>query len=849
MKPTDGKTGDLLDRILEHLGDVKGPAQRGEYVAWCPFHPDGQGDPPHRPNLHVSERGFYCHACGAKGGLDKLALHFEIPSPERQEGHETSYDYRDESGDLLFQVVRKPRKRFLQRRPDGNGGWIWKRDGVRSVLYRLPDLAAHPDDRVFVVEGEKDSDKLHHEGLLATTNPCGAGKWRDEYSQLLQGRDVIIIPDNDEPGRNHAHRVALSLYSVANSVKVLDLPHVPEKGDIADWLAGDHTVDGLLVLADETPVWEPTVPTREDAPPAGDEPSKRESQASALVRLALGAGVELFHDERGEPYAVLRLHEGRRILSLDSKDFGRWLSRLAWEEMQKAPGGEVVTAARLALSSIASFDGPEHPLHVRSAWMDDAIWLDLDGQRAAKVTSKEWEIIEEPPIIFRTFPHQRPLPVPTEDGIDPRKVLEFTNLRGEEASLLFICYLVAALVPDIPIAALVLHGVQGTAKTTLLKVVKSLIDPTIPEVRGGVRDQGEFALAAWQNRVLFFDNLTTMPVWLSDAMCRAVTGEGWSKRTLYTNDDLTFFEYQRAIGFAGINLVANQPDLLDRSLILPLEPIPPARRKPDRLFWQGFHEAAPDILGGLLDALVGAMEIEPCLEMLELPRMADFSRWGAAAATALGWSPGEFLDAYRRNTGRQNEAAVEGSPVAQAILTLMEDRSDEWSGTPAELLKSLEPVAEGLCINTRDRYWPKNPSWLSRRVREVEPNLLALCLEVSETRTGSSRMITLRRIPGNSVTGVTGDGFVDETPREETPNDDSVTGSHRVMTTPQSRKPRDPAVVVRSDASDGISGPSAAQQMSAFVEQQNHNSETRQDQGEPGDTGEPAQAGETPEGR
>jgi putative DNA primase/helicase len=154
-----------------------------------------------------------------------------------------TYDYRDEEGGLLYQVVRyepgfdgEP-KTFRQRRPDGKGGWVNGLRDVRRVLYRLPELLAAPRDRlVFVVEGEKDADRLHAEGLLATTNAMGAGKWRPEYAEALHARHVVILPDNDEPGRAHAQAVARSLADAAASLKVVELPGLPPKGDVSDWL-------------------------------------------------------------------------------------------------------------------------------------------------------------------------------------------------------------------------------------------------------------------------------------------------------------------------------------------------------------------------------------------------------------------------------------------------------------------------------------------------------------------------------------------------------------------------------------------------------------------------------------
>ena len=169
-----------------------------------------------------------------------------------------TYNYRDETGRLLFQVVRYEPKEFKQRRPNGKGGWIWNLDGVNPVLYRLTELmAADPAKPVFIVEGEKDVDRLIAVGLVATTNPMGAGKWRPEYAACLQGRSVVIVPDNDKAGKDHAAAVALSLQEQAKSVKVLELPGLPEKGDTSDWLDQGHQVEELIELATAAAEWEP----------------------------------------------------------------------------------------------------------------------------------------------------------------------------------------------------------------------------------------------------------------------------------------------------------------------------------------------------------------------------------------------------------------------------------------------------------------------------------------------------------------------------------------------------------------------------------------------------------------
>ena len=155
------------------------------------------------------------------------------------------YSYQDEHGRLVYQSVRYDPKEFKQRRPDGKGGWLWKMEGVSYVPYRLPDLLKNPDATVFIPEGEKDADNLAHIGLVATTNVGGAGKWREEYNQYFKGRNVVILPDNDRAGQDHAQKVFASLNGVAASVRIVELPDLPEKGDVSDWLVAGGTREKL----------------------------------------------------------------------------------------------------------------------------------------------------------------------------------------------------------------------------------------------------------------------------------------------------------------------------------------------------------------------------------------------------------------------------------------------------------------------------------------------------------------------------------------------------------------------------------------------------------------------------
>ncbi|MBU1676220.1 hypothetical protein KKA85_10615 [bacterium] len=304
--------------------DIRGakPSGNGHLVGLCPFHDD------HTPSFgySIKDGTWECFAGCGKGDVfayltrrsDKpfmdvlleLGDRVGVPRPENGAEKEplVTYSYRDETGAVLFQVLRSPGKGFWQRRPNGPSGWINNLKGVRPVPYRLPDLLARPDETVLIVEGEKDADRLHEAGLLATTNSGGAGKWKAAHSECLRGRDVAILPDNDAPGRDHATKVERSLQGVAASVRVVDLPDLPEKGDVSDWFDAGHTVEELQELVEQAasadpPRTEPppriqtnqrqltdVIPEAWDALLAQNDPPRLFSATGGLARIVFDDG-------------------------------------------------------------------------------------------------------------------------------------------------------------------------------------------------------------------------------------------------------------------------------------------------------------------------------------------------------------------------------------------------------------------------------------------------------------------------------------------------------------------------------------------------------------------------------
>lgn len=208
-----------------------------------------------------------------------------------------TYDYFGPNGDgLLYQKVRLEPKTFRHRRPSANGQWEWNLGDVKRVLYRLPELlAADPEEPVFYVEGEKDADRLLSAGIVATT-AGGAADWRPEMALSLAGRDVVILPDNDEPGRKHALVVARHIVSKALRVRMVELPGLPAKGDVSDWLDAGGTIDELRQLVSLAHAWQDT--PDDDKPKNGHNGTARAAwfDRDAVVRLIRARANEAWVD-------------------------------------------------------------------------------------------------------------------------------------------------------------------------------------------------------------------------------------------------------------------------------------------------------------------------------------------------------------------------------------------------------------------------------------------------------------------------------------------------------------------------------------------------------------------------
>lgn len=417
---------------------------------------------------------------------------------------------------------------------------------------------------------------------------------------------------------------------------------------------------------------------------AAASPPRRSPAAQALS--AILNPVELFHSADDRAYATVQTTGHRETWPVRSKRFRAWLSR-SYFHIERRAAPTQATSEALALAEARALDGPELPVHVRVAEADGTVYLDLvdDAWRVAAVDATGWRVLDGAPIKFHRAAGMLALPTPVH-GATLNGLRAFVNVADEHTWRLLVHWLVMALRPMGPYPVLALFGEQGSAKSTATRVLRELVDPNAAPLRSEPREPRDLMIAAEHAWVIALDNLSRLPTWLSDALCRLSTGGGFSTRELYTDADEVIFSAMRPVILNGIEDVITRGDLMQRAVIVELPVIGPDQRRAEREFWGAFTAMRPALFGALLDAMAAGLREAPGVHLPALPRMADFVEWSVSVERGLGWPAGGFLDAYRENIASAHELVLDASPVAHAVRALA--AAGEWSGTVAELLSS-----------------------------------------------------------------------------------------------------------------------------------------------------------------
>jgi len=381
---------------------------------------------------------------------------------------------------------------------------------------------------------------------------------------------------------------------------------------------------------------------------------------------------------------------------------------------------------------------------VRVAGHEGRIYLDLanDHWETVEITPSGWRVMPDCPIKFRRTPGMQALPIPIPGG-RLSELRQFVNVRGEERFLLILGWLVAAFRPTGPYPVLGVEGNQGSAKSTTSKLLRLLVDPNTALLRSFPKNERDLMIAAEGTWCQAFDNISDVPPWLSDSLCRLSTGGGLSTRRNYTDDEEKLFSAMRPVLLNGICIGLERADLLDRTLIVLLDEIADENRLTEESFWAEVERARPRILGAVLDAVSCALRRLPEIKIARLPRMADFAQWVTAAEPSLGCLEGAFVNAYKANRQDANELALESSLLVPALKAIA-GRGD-WSGASSEILELLRRENG---VDCRQQGWPKTPGTLSGQLRRLMPSLrnAGIVVRFQKTAgTNSKKIITISK--------------------------------------------------------------------------------------------------------
>jgi hypothetical protein len=463
-------------------------------------------------------------------------------------------------------------------------------------------------------------------------------------------------------------------------------------------------------------------------------------QADQLVEL-MANRAHFFTGPDGEQYASVKVGNHRECYRLKSNQFNDYLSQAFHEAHKTVIGAQ----ARADAKSVMAFQCREstEEVFVRVGHHAGAVYIDLGSAEwdAIRIDATGWSIEKDPPVHFRrtSAMQELPLPVPSEDTY---KLALYLNIEEEQWPLI-AAYIVQSLHPRGPYPILIYSGEQGTAKSTQLRVLKELIDPSAAALRGQPDDIRDLMIAASNSWLLTFDNVSSLSPPVADAMCRISTGGGYTKRANYSDGDEFVIDVMRPIAINGIGDITTRGDVMDRAIVINPPVIPESRRQDENAFWDAFNRDKPEILGAFLTALSVGLQNLDRTRLESKPRMADFARLAVAAEPAYGDDVHDFLKTYQGNRLEASSNLLESSLIARLLKQLVAI-DGRWQGTPTQLWEKLGQLAKD--GDKRSKEWPKASHTLGNRLQRIAPALRAQGIAIDSAKTGGVRMWTIVRL-------------------------------------------------------------------------------------------------------
>jgi|GEM_PF-947669 len=711
-----------------------------------------------------------------------------------------TWQYRDAEGKLLCEVWRRDppngeRKIYHTYSYWTDGGWRPKALPEPRPLYHLDQLARHSAAFVLFAEGEKAADAARRllPDFVATTTLNGAQSPGKSDFSPMRDRAVYIWPDHDAAGFTYGGKIAeLCHRAGAQSIHILNLDRLavdPDTGaprldglkkgwDAADAESEGWTANGIAhhlewvewTRADTPPhllkddaaeasppelAPDPEAPPAESSPPDFEDPEddaqedtpstggKKGKPSQADILLKLAERYQYFHDADGNGYARV-FDKGKRVYAVRSKGFRDILRRDYLARTGRGIGNQALSDVIETLDAKAQFWNEEAHVYKRAARVGNTLFIDLAdaANQYLVIEPGRWTITHNPPIDFIRGRNMTALPIPARKG-NLQRLRPFLNVN-DQGFVLCIAWILGALRGRGSYAIISLLGQAGSGKTTVTTILRIFTDPSSVPLRAIPNTELDLISIAANNHIIAFDNLSRLDSDPSDWLCKLSTGHGFGKRANYTDFEEIAVQTCNPVIVNGISPALSRGDFVSRLVSVELEPLPDNEENQEAEFWASLEDAAPEIFGGIVDALSVALRNEATTTLGHRVRLGDFARWVVAAEPALPWKPGAFLSALGQSQREAYQQALDASPVGSAVYHFMNPETatrEKWTGTSTSLLFEL---TQAVGDKAKDRRaWPQTAESLAKSLAKLAPALREAGIVVERVRTSSSRWIQL----------------------------------------------------------------------------------------------------------
>ncbi len=469
---------------------------------------------------------------------------------------------------------------------------------------------------------------------------------------------------------------------------------------------------------------------------SGDKPK----QADQLLLLAEQHGHFFIGRGDSQPYASVLVDGHRECYRLNSARFTGWLAQLFYDSYRTMCSAQAVTDVKHLLA----FKAREfvEDVFLRVGHHEGKVYIDIGSPEgdAIEVDETGWRIVPIAPVNFRRTEAMLPLVLPTECK-DPRILTKYLNIEPDDWPLL-AAWVIAALHPRGPYPILAFLSRAGSGKSTQLRVLKRILDPSSAELRSQPGDVRDLFIAAANSWVLAFDNVSQLSPEVSDALCVIATGGGYTKRANYTDGEETVINVQRPILINGVGDIISRPDLMDRAIPIGTPYIAESKRRDETEFWEGFEQDKSQILGAFLHALsVGLANVSSTV-LTNRPRMADFARLATAAEPAYSDGVNNFGKQYAANREDAADTIISNSPLGEVLLRVL-GTSTSIKLEPEELFTRLN--AEATEYDKKADGWPKHSNKLRGALQEIAVALDKLGIQTKRYKSNGIRWIEIWR--------------------------------------------------------------------------------------------------------